>query len=56
RRTQYPTLSRIVLDLLACPAISSNYERTFSSAGRSISKLRSRLSEGTAEAVTYLGS
>ncbi|KAF2143525.1 uncharacterized protein K452DRAFT_211557, partial [Aplosporella prunicola CBS 121167] len=56
RQKQYPTLSRMALDLLACPAMSSDCERTFSTAGRSMSKLRSRLSEGTAEALACLSS
>ncbi|KAF2136071.1 uncharacterized protein K452DRAFT_322659 [Aplosporella prunicola CBS 121167] len=56
RREQYPTLSRMAIDLLACPAMSSDCERSFSAAGRSISKLCSRLTEGTAEAIACLHS
>ncbi|KAF2135117.1 uncharacterized protein K452DRAFT_239936, partial [Aplosporella prunicola CBS 121167] len=55
-QNEYPKLSRMALDLLACPAMSSDCERTFSSAGRTIDKLRSRITEDTAEATECLRS
>lgn len=52
----YPQLSKMALDLLACPAMSADCERAFSSAGRSVSKTRSRINDETAEATECLRS
>ncbi|EKG09168.1 HAT domain-containing protein [Macrophomina phaseolina MS6] len=52
----YPQLSKMALDLLACPAMSADCERAFLSAGRNISKTRSRINDETAEATECLRS
>lgn len=52
----YPQLSEMALDLLACPAMAADCELAFSSAGRNISKTRSRINDETTEATECLRS
>jgi len=42
-RRRYPRLSRMALDFLTIQAMSAEYERLFSAAGRMVTPLRSRL-------------
>ncbi|KAF2141492.1 uncharacterized protein K452DRAFT_216424, partial [Aplosporella prunicola CBS 121167] len=55
-RKQYPQLSKMALDLLACPAMSSNCERTFSTTGWAMGIRRSRLHGDTVESIECLRS
>ena len=52
----YPQLSRMALDLLAIPAISSEVERVFSSTGMMVTDRRNRLKEDVIEAVECMKS
>lgn len=44
---QYPNLSRMATDLLSIPTMSAETERSFSSAGKMVSAVRSRLDRHT---------
>ncbi|TKA52632.1 hypothetical protein B0A49_13533, partial [Cryomyces minteri] len=46
----YPTLTRMAIDLLCMPAMSSECERIFSQAGKAVTAERNRLSAATIEA------
>ena len=52
----YPQLSRMALDLLAIPAMSSEVERVFSSTGMMVTDRRNRLKEDVIEAVECMKS
>ncbi|KAF2135206.1 uncharacterized protein K452DRAFT_210719, partial [Aplosporella prunicola CBS 121167] len=52
----YPQLAKMALDLLTCPAMSSDCERTFSTTGWAMGIRRSRLNGDTAEAMECLRS
>lgn len=43
----YPNLSRMASDLLSIPTMSAETERSFSSAGKMVSPLRTRLDRHT---------
>lgn len=55
-RATYPTLSRMAIDVLAIPAMSSEPERIFSQAGNTLTARRNRLSEPSVEATLCLSS
>lgn len=50
-QTDYPTLSKMALDILAIPAMSAEVERVFSSASLTITDRRNRLGEEVIEAI-----
>jgi hAT family C-terminal dimerisation region len=53
-RHEYPTLSKMAFDLLSIPAMSSECERVFSSAGNTVTDARNRISADLLEAVESL--
>lgn len=55
RKTTYPHLWRMALDLLSIPATSTPSERMFSRAGEMYSSRRSRLRGDAAQAILNLG-
>lgn len=44
---EYPNLSRMASDLLSIPTMSAETERSFSSAGKMVTPLRTRLDRHT---------
>lgn len=53
-RTKYPSLSQLAIDIFSVPAMSSEAERVFSTAGFVLNSRRRRLKEGTSEALLCL--
>jgi hypothetical protein len=53
-RTKYPSLSQLAIDIFSVPAMSSEAERAFSTAGFVLNSRRRRLKEGTSEALLCL--
>jgi hypothetical protein len=53
-RTKYPSLSQLAIDIFSVPAMSSEAERVFSTAGFVLNSQRRRLKEGTSEALLCL--
>ncbi len=56
QRAQFPTLSRMALDLAAVPPSSADLERRFSDAGNTITDKRNRLKPETVQAIECLKS
>jgi hypothetical protein len=55
-QAKYPSLSRFAIDVYACPTMSSEAERVFSTAGYVVDSRRRRITEETSEALQYCAS
>eukprot|EP00918_Siedleckia_nematoides_P014713 GHVU01031923.1.p3 GENE.GHVU01031923.1~~GHVU01031923.1.p3 ORF type:complete len:119 (-),score=15.13 GHVU01031923.1:292-648(-) len=56
KRKQWPNLTRMAREILACPPTTAGIERLFSRAGRYRTKLQRRTKESTLELLMYVAS